>query len=61
MASFDQLLLLDELNLNIYNMKLNYSIDINDADLTKKILKDIISNQKIQNKDQYVAALNQME
>ena len=59
--SFDQLLLLDNLNLNIYNMKLNYSIDINDADLTKKILKDIISNQKIQNKDQYIAALNQME
>ena len=61
LKSFDQLLSLDSLNLNIYNMKLNYSIDINDAELTKKILKDIISNQKIQKKQPYIAALNQME
>jgi tetratricopeptide (TPR) repeat protein len=61
LKSFDQLLSLDSLNLNIYNMKLNYSIDLNDAELTKKILKDIISNQKIQKKQPYIAALNQME
>ena len=61
LKSFDQLLSLDNTNLNIYNMKLNYSIDINDADLTKSILIDISSNSEIKDKDQYLAALEQME
>ena len=58
---FDQLISLDVANLNIYNMKLNYSIDINDADLTKKILKSIVDNPKIKSKEQYLVALKQME
>ena len=61
LKSFDQLLSIDSTNLNIYNMKLNYSIDINDAELTKDILRDIASNSKIKDKDQYLAALEQME
>ena len=58
---FDQLISLDTTNLNIYNMKLNYSIDINDADLTKEILNSIVDNPKIKTKEQYLAALKQME
>ncbi len=58
---FNQLISLDATNLNIYNMKLNYSIDINDADLTKEILKSIVDNPKIKSKEQYLAALKQME
>ena len=58
---FNQLISLDASNLNVYNMKLNYSIDINDADLTKEILKSIVNNPKIKTKKQYLAALEQME
>ena len=58
---FDQLIAQDIANLNIYNMKLNYSIDINDADLTKNILKKIVSNPKIKDKEKYLLALRQME
>ena len=42
-------------------MMLNYSIDINDAELTKSILSDIVSNPEIKDKDQYQSALNQMD
>ena len=58
---FDKLLVLDSDNLNIYNMKLNYSIDINDGELTKEILDEIVSNPEITNKDQYIAALKNIE
>ena len=58
---FDKLLVLDSDNLNIYNMKLNYSIDINDGELTKEILDEIVSNPEIANKDQYIAALKNIE
>ena len=58
---FNELLLLDKDDLNIYNMMLNYSIDINDAELTKSILSDIVSNPEIKDKDQYKSALDQMD
>ena len=41
-------------------MKLNYAIEINDSTLTKKILKSIVSNPDIKNKEQYTLALSQM-
>ena len=58
---FNELVLLNKGDLNIYNMMLNYSIDINDAELTKSILSDIVSNPEIKDKDQYQSALNQMD
>ena len=61
LSYFNQLISLDTDNLNVYNMKLNYSIDINDADLTKKILQSIVDNPKIKAKEQYLAALEQMK
>ena len=48
-----RLLKIDNLDTNILNDKLNYSIDINDSNLTIKILKNIIKNPKIKNKTQY--------
>jgi len=50
---YDRLLKIDNLDTNILNDKLNYSIDINDSNLTIKILEDIIKNPKIKNKIQY--------
>ena len=58
---FNELVLFNNSDLNIYNMMLNYSIDINDAELTKSILSDIVSNPEIKDKDQYQSALNQMD
>jgi len=58
---FNELVLFNKGDLNIYNMMLNYSIDINDAELTKNILSDIVSNPEIKDKDQYQSALNQMD
>ena len=58
---FNELVLFNKGDLNIYNMMLNYSIDINDAELTKSILSDIVSNPEIKDKDQYQSALNQMD
>ena len=58
---FNELVLFNEDDLNVYNMMLNYSIDINDAELTKSILSDIVSNPEIKDKDQYQSALNQMD
>ena len=58
---FNELVLFNKGDLNIYNMMLNYSIDINDAELTKSILSDIVSNPEIKDKDQYKSALNQMD
>ena len=51
--AYDRLLKIDNLDINILNDKLNYSIDINDSNLTIKILKNIIKNPKIKNKTQY--------
>ena len=42
-------------------MQLNYSININDSSLTRKILKNIIENPNIPDKEQYVSALEEME
>jgi len=50
---YDRLLKIDNLDTNTLNDKLNYSIDINDSNLTIKILEDIIKNPKIKNKIQY--------
>ena len=50
---YDRLFKIDNLDINILNDKLNYSIDINDSNLTIKILKNIIKNPKIKNKIQY--------
>jgi len=58
---FNKLVSFNNSDLNIYNMMLNYSIDINDAELTKSILSDIVSNPEIKDKDQYQSALNQMD
>jgi len=58
---FNELVLFNKGDLNIYNMMLNYSIDINDAELTKNILSDIVSNPEIKDKDKYQSALNQMD
>ena len=43
---YDRLLKIDNLDINILNDKLNYSIDINDSNLTIKILRNIIKNPK---------------
>ena len=53
LKAYDRLLKIDNLDINILNDKLNYSIDINDSNLTIKILKNIIKNPKIKNKTQY--------
>ena len=53
LKTYDRLLKIDNLDTNILNDKLNYSIDINDSKLTIKILEDIIKNPKIENKIQY--------
>ena len=58
--TFDQLISLDSSSTSSYNMKLNYAIEINDSTLTKKILKSIVSNPDIKNKEQYTLALSQM-
>ena len=59
--TFEQILALDSTDINIYNMQLNYSININDSSLTRKILKNIIENPNISDKEQYVSALEEME
>tara|TARA_B100001250_G_scaffold12789_1_gene11129 strand:+ start:4053 stop:5051 length:999 start_codon:yes stop_codon:yes gene_type:complete len=53
LKAYDRLLKIDNLDINILNDKLNYSIDINDSNLTIKILRNIIKNPKIKNKTQY--------
>ena len=47
-------------DIDVYNLKLNYSIEINDSALTRKTLKDIIENPKIKNKDSYIQAYENM-
>ncbi len=61
LKTFNQILALDNTDINIYNMQLNYSIKINDSSLTRQILKNIIENPNISNKEQYILALEEME
>ena len=59
--TFEQILALDSTDINIYNMQLNYSIQVNDSSLTRQILKNIIKNPNISDKEQYILALKEME
>jgi len=58
--SFDKLISSNPSDIGIYNMKLNYSVEINDSNLTKNILQDIINDKSIINKDAYIQALNKL-
>jgi len=57
---FDILLSLDNSDINSFNMKLNYSIDINDSNMTKDILKKIINNKNIKDKKPYEIMLKKL-
>jgi len=61
LKTFDQMLALDSTDINIYNMQLNYSTQINDSSLTRQILKNIIENPNISDKEQYILALKEMK
>ena len=60
LKTFDILLSLDKSDINSFNMKLNYSIDINDSNMTKDILKKIIDNKNITDKEPYRIMLNEL-
>jgi len=60
LKTYDRLLKIDNLDINILNDKLNYSIDINDSNLTIKTLRKIINNPKIINKTQYKEFLSKL-
>ena len=59
--TFEQILALDNTDIKIYNMQLNYSTQINDSSLTRQILKNITENPNISDKEQYILALKEME
>ena len=58
--TFNKLISLNPSDIIIYNMKLNYSIEVNDATLTKEILNSVIGNSLIQDKGPYIQALKQL-
>ena len=58
--TFNKLIFLNPSDITIYNMKLNYSIEVNDATLTKEILNSVIGNSLIQDKGPYIQALKQL-
>ena len=60
LKTFDILIALDSSDANSFNMKLNYSIDINDSEMTKNILRKIIINKNIKDKKPYEAMLNKL-
>tara|TARA_B100001996_G_scaffold368416_1_gene340902 strand:+ start:3021 stop:3680 length:660 start_codon:yes stop_codon:yes gene_type:complete len=60
LQAFDVLISLDESDINSFNMKLNYSIDIHDSNMTKNILKEIIANNNIKDKEPYRIILNEL-
>ena len=60
LQAFDVLISLDESDINSFNMKLNYSIDIHDSNMTKNILKEIIANNNIKDKEPYRVILNEL-
>ena len=60
LKAFDILIALDKSDINSFNMKLNYSIDINDSEMTKNILRKIIINKNIKDKKPYETILNKL-
>jgi tetratricopeptide (TPR) repeat protein len=60
LKAFDILIALDKSDINSFNMKLNYSIDINDSEMTKNILRKIIINENIKDKKPYETMLNKL-
>ncbi|MBJ41635.1 MAG: hypothetical protein CMD84_05120 [Gammaproteobacteria bacterium] len=60
LRAFDILIALDKSDINSFNMKLNYSIDINDSEMTKNILRKIIINKNIKDKKPYETMLNKL-
>ena len=54
------MIFLNPSDITIYNMKLNYSIEVNDATLTKEILNSVIGNSLIQDKGPYIQALKHL-
>ena len=60
LKAFDILIDLDKSDINSFNMKLNYSIDINDSEMIKNILRKIIINKNIKDKRPYETMLNKL-
>jgi tetratricopeptide (TPR) repeat protein len=60
LKAFDILIALDKSDINSFNMKLNYSIDINDSEMIKNILRKIIINKNIKDKRPYETMLNKL-
>ena len=60
LKTFDILISLDKSDINSFNMKLNYSIDINDVNMTKDILREIINNKQIKDKKSYETILKKL-
>ena len=58
--TFDKLIFLNPSDITVYNMKLNYSIEINDATLTKEILNNVVDNNLIKDKAPYIQALKEL-
>ena len=58
--TFDKLMSLNPSDITIYNMKLNYSVEINDATLTKEILNNVVDNNLIKDKAPYIQALKEL-
>ena len=57
---FDKIITTNSNNINTYNMLLNYSVEINDIELTRNTLEKIINETDIENKKPYIDALNQI-
>jgi len=57
---FDKIITTNSNNINTYNMLLNYSVEINDIELTRNTLEKIINATDIENKKPYIDALNQI-
>ena len=50
---FDKIITSNSNNINTYNMLLNYSVEINDIELTRNTLEKIINETDIENKNLY--------
>ena len=57
---FGKIITTNSNNINTYNMLLNYSVEINDIELTRNTLEKIINETDIENKKPYIDALNQI-
>ena len=54
---FDKIITSNSNNINTYNMLLNYSVEINDIELTRNALEEIINEPDIENQKPYIKAL----